>query len=104
VIVFVRGGGANLRQVVDAGFADCIALDWTLDPATAVTGIPAHLATQGNLDPLALVASGAPLDLGIDVILQAVRDRPHIFNLGHGIVPETPIAHVERMIARVRNA
>jgi uroporphyrinogen decarboxylase len=102
VIVFVRGGGANLRRVVDAGFADCIALDWTLDPATALSGIPQTRATQGNLDPLALVAGGEPLDRGIDTILQAVRGRPHIFNLGHGIVPETPIAHVERMIARVR--
>jgi uroporphyrinogen decarboxylase len=102
VIVFVRGGGANLRQVVDAGVADCIALDWTLDTATALSGIPAGLATQGNLDPLALVAGGEPLDRGIEAILQATRGRPHIFNLGHGIVPETPIAHVERMIAQVR--
>jgi uroporphyrinogen decarboxylase len=104
VIIFVRGGGANLRQVVEAGFADCIALDWTLDPATVLPGIPASLATQGNLDPLALVAGGEPLDRGIDAILQGVRGRPHIFNLGHGIVPETPIVHVERMIARVRSA
>ena len=104
VIVFVRGGGANLRQVVEAGFADCIALDWTLDPATVLPGIPPDLATQGNLDPLALVAGGAPLDRGVDAILKAVRGRPHIFNLGHGIVPEAPIAHVERMIARVRKA
>jgi uroporphyrinogen decarboxylase len=102
VIVFVRGGGANLRQVVDSGLADCIALDWALDTATALSGIPPGLATQGNLDPLALVAGGEPLDRGIEAILQATRGRPHIFNLGHGIVPETPIAHVERMIARVR--
>ena len=102
VIVFVRGGGPNRRRLVEAGFADCIALDWTLDPATAVSSLPATLTTQGNLDPLALVAGGEPLDCGIDAILHAVRGRPHVFNLGHGIVPETPIAHVERMIARVR--
>jgi uroporphyrinogen decarboxylase len=104
VIIFVRGGGANLRQVIDAGCADCVALDWTLDPATAVSGVAADLATQGNLDPLALVAGGLELDRAIDGILRAVRGRPHIFNLGHGIVPETPIAHVEHMIARVRAA
>jgi uroporphyrinogen decarboxylase len=104
IIIFVRGGGSNLRQLVEAGFADCIALDWTLNPAAALSGIPEGLATQGNLDPLALVAGGDPLDRGIDAILEAVRGRPHIFNLGHGIVPETPIAHVERMIARVRSA
>jgi uroporphyrinogen decarboxylase len=104
IIVFVRGGGASLRQLVEGGFADCIALDWTLAPVAALSGIPKGLATQGNLDPLALVAGGEPLDRGIDAILEAVRGRPHIFNLGHGIVPETPIAHVERMIARVRSA
>jgi uroporphyrinogen decarboxylase len=102
VIVFVRGGGPNLRRLVEAGFADCIALDWALDPSFALPGLSQSLATQGNLDPLALVAGGEPLDRGIDAVLQAARGRPHIFNLGHGIVPETPIAHVERMIARVR--
>ena len=104
VIVFVRGGGANLRQVIDSGMADCIALDWTLDPAAALSAIPRTVPTQGNLDPLALVAGGEPLDRGIDAILDAARSRAHIFNLGHGIVPETPIAHVERMIARMRSA
>ena len=104
VIVFVRGGGPNLQRVIDAGIADCVALDWTLDAPTALFSIPSHIATQGNLDPLALVAGGEALDGGIDTILQVARGRPHIFNLGHGILPETPIAHVERMIARVRNA
>jgi uroporphyrinogen decarboxylase len=103
VIVFVRGGGPNLRQLVDAGFADCVALDWTLDPAAVLPGLPKTLATQGNLDPLALVAGGSALEEGIDMILPAVRGRPHIFNLGHGIVPETPIEHVERMLFRVRS-
>jgi uroporphyrinogen decarboxylase len=102
VIVFMRGGGANLRHVIEAGFADCVALDWMLEPATVLPSIPRTLATQGNLDPLALVAGGEPLERGVASVLQAARGRPHIFNLGHGIVPETPIAHVERMIARVR--
>ena len=66
--------------------------------------LPATIATQGNLDPLALIAGGDALDNGVDHILDAVRGRPHIFNLGHGILPETPIDHVERMIARVRGA
>jgi uroporphyrinogen decarboxylase len=104
VIVFVRGGGPNLKCLAKARIADCIALDWTLDPAAALADLPSTLATQGNLDPLALVAGGPPLDRGIEAILQTVRGRPHIFNLGHGIVPETPIAHVERMIAQVRSA
>jgi len=104
VIVFVRGGGANLARVVEAGFADAIALDWTFEPDLLLPELPERLATQGNLDPLALVAGGDPLRHGVDAILRAARGRAHIFNLGHGIVPETPIAHVEEMLAQVRTA
>jgi uroporphyrinogen decarboxylase len=59
---------------------------------------------QGNLDPLALLAGGAALDRSIDAILEAFAAGPFIFNLGHGVLPETPLAHVERTIARVRGA
>ena len=65
---------------------------------------PNAIATQGNLDPLALIAGGEALEKGIDHVLAAVRGRPHIFNLGHGILPETPVEHVEQLIARVRGA
>jgi len=104
VIVFVRGGGANLARLVEAGLGDALALDWSLDLDRMLAQIPDSIATQGNLDPLALVAGGAALDRGVDTVLRATRGRPHIFNLGHGIVPETPIPHVEQMIARVRGA
>ena len=57
---------------------------------------------QGNLDPIALVAGGAALERAVDDILQAVAGRPHIFNLGHGILQETPIAHVEQLLKRIR--
>jgi uroporphyrinogen decarboxylase len=57
---------------------------------------------QGNLDPLALRAGGAALDRGVDVILEALAGGPFIFNLGHGILPDTPVAHVEQMLNRVR--
>ena len=102
VIVFVRGGGPNLRRLVEARLGDAVALDWTLDLALTLPLVPAATATQGNLDPLALVAGGPALDEAVDAILAATRGRPHVFNLGHGIVPETPLAHVERMVARVR--
>jgi uroporphyrinogen decarboxylase len=59
---------------------------------------------QGNLDPIALIAGGRALDESVDLILEATRDVPFVFNLGHGILPETPIAHVEALIARVRAA
>jgi uroporphyrinogen decarboxylase len=104
VIVFVRGGGAHLRRFAQAGIGDALALDWTLDPALVLPQLPDTLATQGNLDPLALIAGGEPLAKGIDHILGSVKGRPHIFNLGHGVLPETPPDHVSHLIARVRGA
>ena len=59
-------------------------------------------ALQGNLDPIALIAGGAALDRAVDEILEAMQGRAHIFNLGHGILPETPIAHVEQLLKRIR--
>jgi uroporphyrinogen decarboxylase len=57
---------------------------------------------QGNLDPIALIAGGSGLDRAVDEILEAMSGKPHIFNLGHGILPETPIAHVEQLLKRIR--
>jgi uroporphyrinogen decarboxylase len=59
-------------------------------------------ALQGNLDPIALIAGGAALDKAVDDILEATQGRAHIFNLGHGILPETPIVHVEQLLKRIR--
>ena len=57
---------------------------------------------QGNLDPLALLVGGEALDRSIDAIVENFSGGPFVFNLGHGVLPETPIAHVERLVARVR--
>ena len=65
--------------------------------------LQAEGAVQGNLDPLRLVAGGKALSDGVEAILDALGDGPLIFNLGHGITPETPIAHVEAMVAQVRS-
>jgi uroporphyrinogen decarboxylase len=104
VIVFVRGGGKNVEKVARAGFADAIALDWGMDIETVNADYFASVATQGNLDPLALVAGGYALGDGVERIRKAARHRPHIFNLGHGIIPQTPVDHVEEMIRRVRES
>jgi uroporphyrinogen decarboxylase len=104
VIVFLRGGGAHLHRFAEAGIADGLALDWTLDIARTLSAITPRVATQGNLDPLALVAGGAPLAEATETILSAVRGRPHIFNLGHGILPQTPTDHVAELVSRVRGA
>ena len=81
-----------------------IGLDTAVEPRAAAAALPARLALQGNLDPLALLAGGRALDEGVERVLQGFAGRAHIFNLGHGILPETPIAHVERLVARVRGA
>jgi uroporphyrinogen decarboxylase len=62
------------------------------------------VAVQGNLDPAVLCAGGTRLDAAVEEVLEGFAGRPFIFNLGHGILPETPIGHVEQMLARVRRA
>lgn len=102
IIGFPKGAGGKLAAYARGVGADAIGLDETVDPDWANDVLPDHLPVQGNLDPLALVAGGPALDAAIDRILAAFPERPHIFNLGHGIVPDTPIAHVEHLIRRVR--
>jgi uroporphyrinogen decarboxylase len=102
VIGFPRGVGAALLSYVENVPVDAVGLDWAVDPVFACERIQSRVAVQGNLDPLVLVAGGDALDRAVDGILEVFSDRPFIFNLGHGIVPQTPIAHVEQMLARVR--
>jgi uroporphyrinogen decarboxylase len=102
VIGFPRGAGAGLLRYVEEVPVDAVGLDWMADPAFVRDQIQWRVPVQGNLDPLALLAGGPALDRSIDNILAAFSERPFIFNLGHGILPQTPIAHVEQMIARVR--
>jgi uroporphyrinogen decarboxylase len=78
---------------------DALSLD-TSAPMAWATGL--GLPVQGNLDPIALIAGGAALDRAVDEILAAMAGRPFVFNLGHGILPETPIAHVEQLLKRIR--
>ncbi|PZQ24105.1 MAG: uroporphyrinogen decarboxylase [Sphingopyxis macrogoltabida] len=102
IIGFPKGAGGKLPAYARETGVDAIGLDETVDPVWADAVLPADIPVQGNLDPLALVSGGAALDRAIDRILAAFPSRPHIFNLGHGIVPDTPIAHVEHLIRRVR--
>ena len=83
---------------------DAISLDTSASMTWAAKALGRHTACQGNLDPLALVAGGTALTESVEAILTAMRDTPFIFNLGHGILPETPIAHVEELVRLVRGA
>ena len=102
VIAFPRGAATQLGKFAAVDGVAAVGLDTAVEPAAACAALPAPIALQGNLDPLALVAGGPGLDEGIDRALTGFGQRAHIFNLGHGILPETPIAHVERLVARVR--
>jgi uroporphyrinogen decarboxylase len=102
LIAFPRGAGAQLAKFGAFAEIDAIGLDTAAEPEAAVAALPERLALQGNLDPLALVAGGRRLDEEIERVLSGFAGRAHIFNLGHGVLPETPIDHVERLVARVR--
>jgi uroporphyrinogen decarboxylase len=101
VIGFPRGAGVHLRDYVSETGVDVVGLDWTI-PLSQARDLLGPVPMQGNLDPAALLTGGRALDDGVDAILAMLSGGPLIFNLGHGILPDTPIAHVERMIARVR--
>ena len=103
IIGFPRGAGALLPSYVDMTGVDAVSIDWAAEPSLIRERVQSKVAVQGNLDPLALIAGGAALDRAIDDVLANFAKGRLIFNLGHGILPETPIAHVEQMIRRVRD-
>ena len=102
IIGFPKGAGGKLRAYAAETGVDAIGLDETVDPVWAARELPPSLPVQGNLDPLALIAGGECLRNAVSHILDAFADRPHIFNLGHGIQQTTPIEHVEQLVALVK--
>jgi uroporphyrinogen decarboxylase len=102
VIGFPRGAGALLGQYLERVAVDGVSIDWTADRASVARQVGRSVAIQGNLDPLALLAGGEALARSVDAVMRDLSGSRFIFNLGHGILPETPIAHVEEMLSRVR--
>ena len=102
LIGFPKGAGGKLAAYARDTAVDAIGIDETVDPGWAERELPADLPVQGNLDPLALIADGSELETAVRRILDAFAGRPHIFNLGHGILQDTPVAHVEQLIALVK--
>ena len=102
IIGFPRGAGMMALPYAEMTGINAIGLDWTVDLTFAKEMLQTRLPVQGNLDPLVLRAGGAALDKSVDAIMAALAGGPLIFNLGHGILPDTPIAHVEQMLKRVR--
>ncbi|MEO1304067.1 MAG: uroporphyrinogen decarboxylase [Pseudomonadota bacterium] len=102
IIGFPRGAATMIGSYADQVEVNGIGLDTAIDPDYVVKTVPNHIAVQGHLDPLLLIAGGAAMDARVREILETYKDRPHIFNLGHGVRPETPIPHVERVVELVR--
>ena len=103
IIGFPRGAAGNLAKYAALTGVNALGLDYATPLDFAAKHLPDTLPVQGNLDPLRLVAGGKQLDERVDQIVSAFASRPHIFNLGHGIVPETPIEHVAALVDRVKN-
>jgi uroporphyrinogen decarboxylase len=102
VIGFPKGAGGKLPAYARETGVDAVGVDETVDPEWAAASLPVGMPVQGNLDPLALIAGGEALASAVERILLSFADRPHVFNLGHGILPDTPISHVEQLIRLVR--
>jgi uroporphyrinogen decarboxylase len=105
VIGFPRAATeSGYRRYADETGVDAVSIDTGASIRWAADSLPRATAVQGNLDPIALIAGGDALDRAIDHILDVTKNRAFIFNLGHGVLPETPVANVERSVARIRSA
>jgi uroporphyrinogen decarboxylase len=104
IIGFPRLAGVQVGAYATGSGVNAVALDTGADLRVALPLLPAGVASQGNLDPLAVVAGGSGLEAEATGVLEAVRGRPHIFNLGHGIVPQTPPENVAQLVQLVRSA
>ena len=101
-IVFTKGGNPWLREMMECG-ASAIGLDWTSDPRAARKLAAGRIALQGNLDPVALFSSEKSVRVAARAVLDAFGPEPgHVFNLGHGIMPKTPIDSVAALVDEVR--
>ena len=103
VIGFPKGAGEKLPAYARETGVQAVGVDETIDPNWAARELPAGMPVQGNFDPLLLLAGSDRLEPRVRLILEAFADRPHVFNLGHGIDRRTPIEHVDRLIATVRS-
>ena len=102
IIGFPKGAGGKLTAYARETGVDAVGVDETVDPVWANETLPKGMPVQGNLDPLALIAGGHALETAVERISAAFSGRPYIFNLGHGILPDTPIEHVEKLLILVR--
>lgn len=102
LIAFPRGAGSNYVKFGAINGVTAVGLDTTVDIAWAASNVSSDKILQGNLDPLALLVGGDALHRGVELICSAMQGKAHIFNLGHGILPGTPIENVEKLMSHLR--
>lgn len=104
IIGFPRGAGLKAEHYVRATGVDAVGCDTSQPLGLVRKNLQSLVPVQGNLDPLLLLAGGRALDARVDEILAMLGDGPFVFNLGHGIQPDTPIEHVAQLVARVKKS
>jgi len=103
MIGFPRGAGSLYRRYAEQTGVACVGIDTAVDPRWAAESLQPAVTVQGNLDPMALVAGGIAMREEAEKILAALGKGPFVFNLGHGIVPQTPPAHVAELSVLIKN-
>jgi len=102
IIGFPRGAGVLYEHYVETTGVDAVSLDTTVPPAWAARHLQRKVTVQGNLDPLVLLAGGTEMERRTREIVELLGGGPFVFNLGHGIVKETPPDHVARLVEVIR--
>ena len=103
IIGFPRGAGGLVVDYAERTGVNAVGLDTAIPLKRISAALPKGMAVQGNLDPMRLVAGGAAMEDRVREIITSLKGRPHIFNLGHGVTPETPIPHVESVLRTIRS-
>lgn len=103
IIGFPKGAGINLLQYIEETGVDAVGIDYTLPLLWVRDNIQTKIPVQGNLDPVLLASDKHAMKQQVEKILETFGNKPFIFNLGHGILPHTPIEHVELLVETVRN-
>lgn len=104
IIGFPRGAGMLVLDFAERTGVNAVGLDTAIPLKRISAALPKGMPVQGNLDPMRLVAGGPGLETRVHEIIASLKDRPHIFNLGHGVTPEVPISNVEAVLRAIRGA
>ncbi len=103
IIGFPRGAGGLVLDYAERTGVNAVGLDTAIPLKRIAASLPKGMPVQGNLDPMRLIAGGPGMEARVREIITALKGRPHIFNLGHGVTPETPIPHVESVLRTIRS-